>query len=421
MDSFRFGRLRRQVEPTSPAPGIHLLRCFDPVRARHHLRPLPPVELANSRLRSRPYDRARRHHGHDSGSRRLSRRTMAFRSRTARPSPSPFRCRPRSGCARSGSNSRPDRKPATPSSSATDPSSAPFRKELESRPNAPFQIARHLPAPDQTGTPTRSRKSTPSDIDLIIVAQLSDGDPTIDRLAALNFHGTTVVDAAGAYSALTGSIPIRQVDSGGSSRPATFHRSRRHRSTISRRFFDLLVATILLICTAPMLLVAALAILVTGRPSRHLSDRSGSDSSAGRSNCSSCGRCSTSSNASGPIFAEENDVRVLPVGRLLRRWRIDELPQLINVLRGEMSLVGPRPERPDVAAQFEKQIPFYAFDTRPSGPHRVGADPSPLLREDRGPHEQARIRSLRRPAPRPGDVRHRLGEDSGGVGFPTGR
>ena len=229
-----------------------------------------------------------------------------------------------------------------------------LRKELSDRPNPPFMIARHLPAPaNGAGDPL-------DNVDLIIVAHLADGDPTIDHLAALNFHGTTVVDAAGAYASLTGRIPVHQVDSrwfiatGDFSSIATtpFH--------YLQRFFDLFTATALLIVTAPVLFAAALSVLGTsGLPILYRQERLGLFGKP-----FALFKLRTMRNSArdrGPTFAQENDARVFPVGRWLRRWRIDELPQLVNVLRGEMSLVGPRPERPDVAARFEKKIPFYAF------------------------------------------------------------
>lgn len=63
--------------------------------------------------------------------------------------------------------------------------------------------------------------------------------------------------------------------------------------------------------------------------------------------------------ANGPQWARERDHRVTRLGRLIRRLHIDEIPQAVNILRGELSFIGPRPERPEFVAQLEKQIPFY--------------------------------------------------------------
>ncbi len=69
----------------------------------------------------------------------------------------------------------------------------------------------------------------------------------------------------------------------------------------------------------------------------------------------------------GPVWADQNDNRVTRVGRWMRKWRLDEIPQMINVLKGDMSFVGPRPERPYFVEQLRQEIPFYdqRFSVKP--------------------------------------------------------
>ena len=70
---------------------------------------------------------------------------------------------------------------------------------------------------------------------------------------------------------------------------------------------------------------------------------------------------------SGPVWASDNDKRITRVGKIIRKWRIDEIPQLWNVLKGDMSFVGPRPERDFFVHKLEKIVPYYIerFSVKP--------------------------------------------------------
>jgi exopolysaccharide biosynthesis polyprenyl glycosylphosphotransferase len=125
-----------------------------------------------------------------------------------------------------------------------------------------------------------------------------------------------------------------------------------------KRYADVLVSLLLLLFSAPLLLLAlSLVKLQDGGAVIYRQQRSGL---LGQTfNVLKIRTMSVDAEANGAQWAQTNDQRITPVGYWLRRTRLDELPQLINVLRGEMSLIGPRPERPDLEQILEQQIPNY--------------------------------------------------------------
>lgn len=125
-----------------------------------------------------------------------------------------------------------------------------------------------------------------------------------------------------------------------------------------KRVADVALALALLLVSAPLLLILALLILVEdGGPILYVQERSGW---MGRPfQVMKLRTMHVESHASPAVWTQPGDDRITWVGRLLRRTRLDELPQLINVLRGEMSLIGPRPERPELEEELEARIPHY--------------------------------------------------------------
>jgi len=127
-----------------------------------------------------------------------------------------------------------------------------------------------------------------------------------------------------------------------------------------KRLFDLAAATVLLVLASPVMLVtAAVVALESGFPILYRQERVGQ---GGRLfNVVKFRSMRRDAEIDGkPRWAVNNDDRVTKTGRIIRKLRIDELPQLINVLRGDMSLVGPRPERPYFVDQLAREIPYYA-------------------------------------------------------------
>jgi exopolysaccharide biosynthesis polyprenyl glycosylphosphotransferase len=128
----------------------------------------------------------------------------------------------------------------------------------------------------------------------------------------------------------------------------------------TKRIFDLVFSIVILIIATPIMVIVAMLIRLTSSgPAIFAQERVGR---FGKPYTMYKYR-TMKQNAeveTGPVWAKENDPRITPLGKWLRKTRIDELPQLFNVIKGEMSFVGPRPERAHFVEQFKKEIPLYA-------------------------------------------------------------
>ncbi len=197
-------------------------------------------------------------------------------------------------------------------------------------------------------------------IDEVIVAvrQQRGGVLPLRALLDCRLNGVQVTDLARYFERVHGQVPIESLKISWLIYGHGFRQNVLR--GIVKRCFDLMVSAVLIVVAAPLVLLAALLIAAEGGgPVIYRQERVGHH---GRTfTVFKLRSMSQDAEQDGkPAWAQSNDPRVTRVGRLIRRSRIDELPQLLNVLKGEMSFVGPRPERPEFVAMLTEQIPFYA-------------------------------------------------------------
>ena len=196
-------------------------------------------------------------------------------------------------------------------------------------------------------------------IDQIIVAEREQrgGGVPMDELLACRIRGIPVMDLAGFWERAKSEVPIDSLKASWLVYGEGFVQGRARR--IAKRLFDTLCSGALLVLASPVMLLTVLAIkLDSPGPIIYRQERVGK---GGRLFwCLKFRSMRLDAEGDGVArWAAKNDSRVTRVGAFIRKTRIDELPQLLSVLAGEMSLVGPRPERPGFVAQLKEQIPFY--------------------------------------------------------------
>ncbi len=196
-------------------------------------------------------------------------------------------------------------------------------------------------------------------VDLIVVAfEERRGSLPIEELLECRLEGVQVVEAESFFERLTGKIPAEAM------RPSYLIFNPGFEvhplAALAKRALDLLLSLVGLVVLGPVMLAVALAVrLDSAGPVLFRQERVGR---RGRSFTLNKFRSmrSDAEKLTGPVWASEDDPRVTRVGRWIRKTRLDELPQLFNILAGSMSVVGPRPERPHFVAELTQKLPYYS-------------------------------------------------------------
>jgi sugar transferase (PEP-CTERM system associated) len=224
--------------------------------------------------------------------------------------------------------------------------------ELSSEQRSPFSTTDASTTSDLWSAIGQQRVSR-----IIVALDERRGKLPVDLLLAMKNRGVRIQDGTEVYEQVTGKVPIESLRLGTLLFSSGFQLSRF--LVAYKRFASIVVSVFGLVVTLPLLPFIALAIKLSS-PGNLLyhQKRIGKDGVVFYCHKFRTMRADAEADT-GPTWAGDEDPRITSVGRLLRITRADEIPQLWNVLKGDMSLVGPRPERPEFIEQLKQAIPFY--------------------------------------------------------------
>lgn len=126
-----------------------------------------------------------------------------------------------------------------------------------------------------------------------------------------------------------------------------------------KRIFDIIISTAILIIISPLMLIIAILIKITSKGEIIYKQKRITKNGKEFTMYKFRTMIKDAEKETGPILAKINDSRITKIGKILRKTRMDELPQFFNVLKGDMSIVGPRPERKEILQNIEKELPEY--------------------------------------------------------------
>ncbi len=193
-----------------------------------------------------------------------------------------------------------------------------------------------------------------------IVISLSErrGVLPVKELLQARFRGIEIVDAASFHEELTGTLLVRNINPGWFIYSGGFCLNAFKRTL--KRCCDFVLSLIGIGIVAPLLPIIALAIKLDSPGDILFSQIRMGEEEREFKLYKFRSMAQDAERKTGAVWSQENDPRITSVGRVLRKSRLDEIPQLFNVLKGDMALVGPRPERPEFVEQLKDEIPYYS-------------------------------------------------------------